>query len=486
LKPGIIVKSVGDDKMGKLGLLRAEKTVLDGGGKKGNGPGVAMAQGATLDGFTVTNIGMYDDEKWKKHHATQGNNQSHEHIGEPGTPGIGVIGVTCTIRHNIVHHIGYTGIAIQGVKGKRAAPHVFKNICYRKMGGGIGSMKESKALIEENNCFENFYAGIGHSHASPIVLNNVCYKNIRAGIGISEGSKPVVRGNSCYQNRRAGIGVRTGESTRPIIEDNNCYENDMAGIGSEEHASPIIRGNRCYKNRMAGIGCQDHTSPVIIDNICYENNMAGIGSRESAKPIIINNEARKNKLTGIGVRSKAEAIIIGNKCLENGKVALGIRDGSKAIIVNNLLVRTGGMPPMVAVLEKSRVIVMNNTIRGGGVAGVMVQGTADISGNTFQGNGPRRGGPPNFAVWVHKNAQVNVSQNIVSQWRHAIFASAAKKVSATNNTVRKFLGSAIVVKNSTLPTHVTGTIAHSNNPKDKPADITGPQGVVTNNTLKKE
>ena len=141
---------------------------------------------------------------------------------------------------------------------------------------------------------------------------------------------------------------------------------------------------------------------------------------------------------------------------------------------------------MVAVREKSHVVVMNNIIRGGGVAGVMVQGTADISGNTFQGNGPRRGGPPNFAVWVHKDAQVSVSQNNFSQWRHAIFASAAKRVSATNNTVRKFLGTAIVVKNSTLPTHVTGTIAHSKNPTDKPVEVTGPQGVVTNNTLKKD
>ena len=53
-----------------------------------------MAQGSTIDGFTVTNVGLYDDAKWKKHHATQGENQTHDHIGKPGTPGIGVIGVT--------------------------------------------------------------------------------------------------------------------------------------------------------------------------------------------------------------------------------------------------------------------------------------------------------------------------------------------------------------------------------------------------------
>ena len=54
---------------------------------------------------------------------------------------------------------------------------------YRNMGGGIGSMKESTATIEENVCFENYYAGIGHDNASPLVINNTCYENIRAGIG---------------------------------------------------------------------------------------------------------------------------------------------------------------------------------------------------------------------------------------------------------------------------------------------------------------
>lgn len=149
----------------------------------------------------------------------------------------------CTIKYNIVHHIGYTGIAILGKKGKRVSPHVLRNISYRNMGGGIGSVKESTAIIEENICFENYYAGIGHNNASPLVLNNTCYENVRAGIGISEHSCPIVRGNTCYKNRRAGIGIRTGEDTQPIVEHNICYENEMAGIGNREEARPIIRHN---------------------------------------------------------------------------------------------------------------------------------------------------------------------------------------------------------------------------------------------------
>ena len=190
LKPGLTLRSARDDSKGKLGLKRAEVTVIDGGGKAGKDPGVAMAAGATLDGFTVTNVGAYDDAKWKTHHATRGEKQSHKHIGHFGTPGIGVSGIDCTVRNNIVHHNGYTGIAIRGVAGKRCSPLVESNICYRNMGGGIGSVKKSTATIRDNVSFQNFYAGIGHDDASPLVTGNVCYENIRAGIGISEGLMP--------------------------------------------------------------------------------------------------------------------------------------------------------------------------------------------------------------------------------------------------------------------------------------------------------
>ena len=99
LKPGIVVRSVGGDEKGKLGMARAEATIIDG-GKKPN-TGVLMAEGSMLDGFTVTNVGEYDDALWNKHHATRGNEQGHEHIGGFGSPGIGADGVNCTIKNNI-------------------------------------------------------------------------------------------------------------------------------------------------------------------------------------------------------------------------------------------------------------------------------------------------------------------------------------------------------------------------------------------------
>ena len=600
LKRGITVRSAGDDTKGTVGLKRAEETVIDGHVKGATAPGIRMAEDSTLDGFSVTGVGTYDDERWEKHHASQGEEQEKERIGAPGTAGIAAGKVTrCTVTNNIVHHIGYTGISIEGEKGMRVSPYIFRNVAYRNMGGGIGSMRGSTAVIEGNVCFENFYAGIGHEDANPLVINNTSYKNVRAGIGISEGACPTVRGNKCFSNRRAGIGVRTDARTSPIIENNDCYENDMAGIGAREEATPIIRHNRCYRNVLAGIGCRTKARPiiehnecykngmagigcytgaepvirfnqchdndaagigsqlkarpvivsnkcygnlmagigteteavaVIRDNTCYKNLMAGIGARQGARPIIegnncyenvlagigaedesipvirnnrcakneqagigtqtgtqaviVDNVCQENALAGIGVREAASAVLIRNQCLENKMVAIGVRDGSNIFAAQNTLVRSGGMPPMIAIREDSSAVVNDNTIRGGGVAGVMVQGFAVISGNRFEGNGPRQGGPPHFAVWVRRGSTVSFSGNDTNQWRHALYASGANQVHATGNTASRFLGTAIVVTESKLPAHIFGNTAVSDNGDDEAVRVTGPQGLVQENSRK--
>ena len=598
LKPGITLKSDGDDAKGKLGLKRAEATIIDGGFDGAKGPGVVMAEQSTVDGFTVTGVGKYDDVAWKRHHATQGEEQKEEPIGMPGTAGISVIGVErCSVKNNIVHHIGYTGIAIIGAKGKRVSPHIYRNIAYRNMGGGIGSMKKSTAIVEANVCFENFYAGIGHDDASPLVFDNVCYLNIRAGIGVSEDAKPIVRNNTCYKNRRAGIGVRTGEETQPIIEHNVCYENDMAGIGNRDEAQPIIRHNKCYRNRMAGIGSRDgaraliehnecyenemagigsrleaasvirHNKcyknkmagigarenarpvieendcfenlmagigaqqdaapvirrnrcyrnrmagigsrlgarPVIVDNECFENEMAGIGSQEGAapvirsnrshenrmagigsrlgsRPVIVDNESHKNDMAGVGVRDATTiAVIVGNRCLENRLVAVGLPDGATAFIHGNELKRTeGGAPPLVAVKGGSSAVVSYNSITGGGVAGVLAHGNVRVLGNRFQGKGPGQGS----AVWVWKDSAVTVAENRVDGYRNAVNASGSQ-VTATSNITSGFNGASVIVKKPSVPAHVYGNTAISDNPNDTAVDVDGADAAA-NNVLRKE
>ena len=336
MKAGVIVRSAGDDAKGKIGLKRAEATIIDGNVEGATSPGVVMAEDSTFDGFSVTGVGSYDEVRWEKHHATQGEEQAKEMIGAPGTAGIAVEGVSrCTVSNNIVHHIGYTGIGITGVKGKHVSPHIVRNVTYRNMGGGVGSMRGSSAIIEENICFENFYAGIGNEDANPLIINNTCYRNVRAGIGISEGSCPTVRSNKCYHNRRAGIGVRTEATTSPVIEYNECYENDMAGIGVREDATPVVRYNRCHNNAMAGIGCRTKACPLIEHNECFENGMTGIGCRTEAEPVIRHNRCYNNKQAGIGSQLGARPVILGNECFDNLMAGIGTESKAVAVIRDN-------------------------------------------------------------------------------------------------------------------------------------------------------
>jgi hypothetical protein len=508
LKDGVTLKSEGDDSSGEIGLKRAEATIIDGNGKAGDGPGVLMAEDATLDGFTITNVGVYDDAEWSKHHATQGNEQPHEHIGQPGTAGIGVIGATCTIRNNIVHHIGYSGIAIQGVAGRRCSPTVLRNVCYRNMGGGIGSMSGSTAILESNRCFQNFYAGIGHEGSSPIVIGNECFENIRAGIGISEGSSPVVRGNKCYRNRRAGIGIRTGEETRPVVEDNECFENDMAGIGCEEECRPLLRGNRCHGNALAGIGCRDGARPVIVDNACFRNHAAGIGSERSTKPLIVRNECFENDDAGIGQRGGAEttlvdnhvhhnkaagigfdegetgrSLVVGNRVEDNEKVAVGIHTGWKVRLVGNKLSRPEGLPPVAMVFHGAEADFMDNDIRGNGVAGIRTEGRVRATNNRIESPTLRAVGPPQCAIWGLPSAEIDMAGNTIRGWRHALLTEKSA-VTASGNRIENYGSVGIKIDQPVGSPLVVGNHFVSDNDHTGIV-VTGGEGILQGNQFHK-
>lgn len=436
LKPRVTLKSDGDDSSGKFGLARAEATIINGAIAdnrdkpiRNDRPGVTMAEGAVLDGFTVVGVGRYDAALWEKHHATQGNDQHHEQIGAPGTPGIAIMGVDCIVRNNIVHHIGYTGIAIRATDDRKCSPLVVRNTCYRNMGSGIGSMAESTGTIRGNVCFENFYAGIGNDDASPLIVDNTCYRNIRAGIGISDGSSPIVRGNNCYENRRAGIGVRSGPTTRPVIEDNDCFRNAMAGIGADEHAAPVISKNRCYENKLAGIGCRDHARSTISENECYKNGTVGIGHESDAVTTLIRNHCHDNQAAGIGFSAckNGQATLIGNRVNNNGKVAVGIQSGWSVIALHNEFTRTGGMPPIAMIFAGAKASFVGNTIRGEGVAGIRVAGELWASKNTLICPKPRKKGPPSIGVWALDGSNVTLSGNTFEGWRSNHTKAASKQ-----------------------------------------------------------
>lgn len=414
LKPGVILRSAGDDERGTVGLRRAELTIIDGTSGQGRRPGVEMSAESTLDGFTVTNVGQYDDAEWRRHWESQGEELGDEEgavQAEGTTPAIAITGVNCSVTRCIVHHNGDVGIGILGKKQATTAPIIRDNHVYRNMGGGIGA---------------------------------------------AEGAEPVIRGNVCYENLRAGIGCR---AAHPLIVDNECRGNVRAGIGCREGSQAVIRQNRCWRNRRAGIGIRmPHTAPVVEANECYENELAGIGCRDGARPWIGRNTCRGNKL-----------------------VAIGITGASTATIVDNDLARDGGMPPLLAVRGQSTAFIQGNRFSGGGVAAVIVDGRATLVGNTFVGRDP----PSGQGIWIWENATANIADNSFEGYATAVSAGKASVV-VTGNTIRRFRGTAIVVKASSTPARVWGNTAVSNDPAARSVDVQGPMGLVEENVVQRE
>ena len=144
------------------------------------------------------------------------------------------------------------------------------------------------------------------------------------------------------------------------------------------------------------------------------------------------------------------------------QVAIGVTEESTATITDNELSRIGGQPPILAVKDGSTATIHDNRITGGGVAAVLVQGKATVSGNTFVGVGAKQGN----AVWVWENSTATISDNSFDGYRAAVNATKANVV-ISGNTIKQFQGTAIFVKDSQKPAHVYGNTATSADAKAK-------------------
>lgn len=508
LSKGVTVRSAGDDTLGQSGLKRAEATIIDGGGSA-RGPGVILAEGAVLDGLSITRVGTFDEKEYDKHHATKGETLP-DNRGAVGAgknfAAVDLTGVTATVRFCIVHDNGHAGIGCSAKRKKRNRSRIIGNIVYRNMGGGIGIADGATPTVATNVCFNNLRAGIGNRNSAGLIVHNTCHDNVRAGIGIREAATPIVAGNTCFRNRRAGIGIRMAD-TSPLIEANACYGNALAGIGARDGASPVLRGNHCFQNALAGIGVREGATAQIITNTCFANKAAGIGAQQGARVWIGRNRCYENEEAGIGQRSDATSVIDGNQVYHNKKaglgfddckagvsfvsnnnvfdnerVAVGIHTGWNVHVTGNVLRRAAGLPPIVMVFQRAEAYFAGNTITGSGVAGIRVQGKVRVENNTFHCPSLRKVGPPQFAVWGLPGSVIHFRKNTVVGWRHALQADRATVV-ATKNRISGYWQAGIRLSRCTAPV-VTGNIFQS--AVEHPGVIiTGDQGTVENNRVEK-
>lgn len=143
------------------------------------------------------------------------------------------------------------------------------------------------------------------------------------------------------------------------------------------------------------------------------------------------------------------------------------------------------MPPLVMVFQGAEANLHENTLSGGGVAGIRTAGKVKATGNRFEALKLRKAGPPSYAIWALEGSEVTMDGNQVKNYRNAIHASGAT-VTVSNNTVHNFFGSAFVVKNPASPAHIFDNTVHSNEGNGTVMTLEGQKGIINGNTLQTE
>ncbi len=304
LKAWVVVRSEGSEEE-HLNHQAARRTTIDANGALK--PVVEGADGAVIDGFTLTGLGKVN------HHLPD-----HPH-------GVECRGSSPIIINNIVHHMGSTGIGTHVLDGKEAAPYIGNNIIHHNEGLGIGNNHESAATVVGNIVYANSEVGIGiRNGAHPLIEYNIVYNNGWAGIGARDGSFPIIRGNKVYNNgvsksASLGAGIGIANTFVPIVEDNEVFSNYLGGIGLRKGATAVIRNNETYRNRYAGIGLDGAVSVLIESNKIHHNKRGGIGITNNSSAVIRKNEIYGNENAGIAPSGNQQIITEANIIYENGE-----------------------------------------------------------------------------------------------------------------------------------------------------------------------
>ena len=88
--------------------------------------------------------------------------------------------------------------------------------------------------------------------------------------------------------------------------------------------------------------------------------------------------------------------------------------GGEAVLLGNTFVRSDGMPPIVALLQGARATLIENSIQGGGVGGIMLDGRMEAFRNTIEGKGGGSG------VVVQEKGEATLMGNRISGYRKEV------------------------------------------------------------------
>ncbi len=321
LKERVAVRSEGTDEEHK-NHSAARRTIVDAHGELK--PVVEGADGAVIDGFTLTGTGLVD------HHV-------------PGHPhGVQSRGTSPIVINNIVYNIGSTGIGSHAKGDKPAAPYIENNIIYSNYGLGIGNNQGSAATIIDNVIYSNKELGIGSKNGShALIQGNRVYNNGLPGIGTKDGAFPTIVGNECYNNGTnrilfMGAGISMQNTYVPLVKDNKSHGNYMAGMGMRANAKTRIYGNDFYENSTVGLAIMGGAEAVVKENLIHDNPLGGVRMDSISQAHIENNKIYHNGMGGIILSRKTKITIKENEIYKNlGAAIAPIKPGPEMVIEGN-------------------------------------------------------------------------------------------------------------------------------------------------------
>jgi parallel beta-helix repeat protein len=345
LKPGVIVRAEGSEEE-RRDHITARRTIIH--GKKGVKKSVVEgADGAVLDGFSLTGLDRVDHHK-------------------PGHPhGIQCRGSSSIIINNVIHHMGSTGIGNHvGRDGERSAAYIANNIVYANYGLGIGCNHNSSPTIIGNIVYSNNEVGIGAKNgAHPVIEANIVFNNNFMGIGAKDGAYPGIINNTSHANgqgnvRFMGAGISSRSAFIPLISGNTIYNNKFVGLGLTSRVRTTVRGNYIHTNGISGIAIRDNATAKVEYNIVFSNPLGGIRLMGPGTSSLVNNTIYNNGMGGIihmmgppmmGIQpatGEKPSLIEANVIFKNrGGGVTSYGAGKKVILKNNRIYSNEALSP---------------------------------------------------------------------------------------------------------------------------------------------
>jgi len=226
------------------------------------------------------------------------------------------------------------------------------------------------------NTISIFYLGDRAGKVEGFVITGGGTGSLGHGINIWDSSPEILNNKITGNHHGIGIHGSPAQTGRTKIHGNLIYEN-MVGIGNGKDSQAHIYDNRVYKNSVVGIGCRGKAAPRIEDNQIYGNHI-GLGVREVAAPRIFHNQIVNN----------TDGVVVGP--LSTIK-SFAFKD---IVIDGNLIAKNSHLGISLTSFNKSKVVVVNNT----------------IDSNNFSGRRLRAGGlvigypqPAGFEVVIQGN-----------------------------------------------------------------------------------